>query len=231
MLRLPLVSLLVSSLALAAPDALTPLLQKVGQREAVKAQALESVTVTVKGTQQELDGHGRVQHTTETVVKTTHENGKRVNTLVRAVQDGKDISAQVKKRMEGETADGESYRTEDPFSPELQADYRFATVPDPKSPNLVKIHFAPLKPAPERMVGDAWVDPPSGELVRLVAAPAIPPSHMDRAQLVEDFAAASPWGRLRSKLSMSADGTIMWFIHRHLRGTAEFSYELPSPKP
>ena len=226
-MRIVLAALLVATSALAAPaDADLPsVLAKLGQKIVTQKQQLENVDVTVTGKQEELDSKGKVEHVTESVVKTTHANGQTTREVLKATQDGNDITDQMKKQFSGKPDDDQA-RAENPFDPELQAAYKFTRVSDPSSTEW-KVHFEPIQPGTMRIRGDAWIDPTTADLVRLTAEPVERPAHMDRAELTEEFGQKSPWGNLRSKLTMYAEGSIMWIIHRRVRGVAQFTYALP----
>jgi hypothetical protein len=221
-------AVLCSTAALAEPDAqLEAVLQELGQKLATQKQMLANVDVTITGKQEELDKKGNVEHVTETVVKTTHQDGHATREIVKATQDGNDITDTMRKQVSHDEKNnsGDDARAENPFETALQPHYRFSRVPE--AGPAWKVHFEPKDGGPTRMVGDAWIDPATADLVRLTAVPLEKPSHMDKAQLTEEFATQSPWGKLRSKLTMEAEGSILWMFHHRVRGTAQFSYALP----
>jgi hypothetical protein len=207
------------------PD-LPGVLARLGQKLATQKNQLASVDVTVTGRQEELDSKGKAEHVTESVVKTTHENGQVQHQVVKATQDGNDITEQMQKQMRVAMRDEGDAHAENPFEPGLQAAYRFTRAGSgPKGEWIV--HFEPAQAGPTRIRGDALIDPASADLVRLTAEPVERPSHMDKVQLVEEYGQKSPWGNLRSKMTMQAEGSIFWLVHRRVRGVAEFAYDLP----
>lgn len=219
-----------------AKPAPAALLSRIAQRIAGEQKALKTAVVTVNGRQEEYDGSGDLEHVNLTVVRVSYEDGKKVETLVKSSLDGKDATAIDRKKMKLASSGKEKetgHRVDNPFLPKEQAGYRFTQLsPDPKHPGLVRIGFSPKgKPSPDVITGSALVDPTTGDLRAMVAHPARNPSHMDDMVMRTEYAYKSPWGLLRSKMTMDGKGTVFFFFHREVKGTVTFSYAFPSQSP
>lgn len=226
------VNVVVVALAAGAPVDLQALVSKAGQHAVAQEKALETVKLTTTERQQELNGSGKVKHNSVIVESRTPVPGGQPKYFIeKAIEDGNDISNEESKRMrlavKGADKPGEG-RIDDPFLPSEQAKYRFWMIgPEAKHPGWVRVGFAP-KGAPNSnlVVGEAVIDD-QGYLRHLEEHPARNPSHIDEAHMTSDWNTPSPWGPLRTKMTVEAKGRIFFFFHRQMKGSVEYAYDLP----
>jgi|GEM_PF-4179128 len=227
-----LVTLLSIGMAAGAPLDLHALVTQAGQHAAAQEAALEHVTVTTTATQQELNGKGEVKHNSEIVSKSTPVDGHKKYEIVKAFEDGKDLGESQSKRLRmaehGTDKPGEG-RMDNPFFPSEQSKYQFTLLkPDPKHPGWTRVGFKPSGKASVNLVeGEALIDA-DGYLRHLSDRPSQNPSHMDEMHSELDYATQSPWGPLRTKMTVEAKGKIFFFFHRQVRGSLTYAYDLPT---
>lgn len=230
-----LVTLVGIGLAAGAPADLPSLVQQAGAHAVAQEQALEHVTITTTAKQQELNGKGEVKHSSEIVSRSTPLDGHKKYEIVKAFEDDHDLGEEQSKKLRmaehGTDKPGEG-RMDNPFLPSEQGKYDFSLLgPDPKHPGWTRVGFKPKGKADvNRVVGEALIDQ-DGYLRHLSDRPSENPSHMDELHSELEYATPSPWGPLRTRMTVEAKGRIFFFFHRQVKGSLTYEYELPKPAP
>ncbi|MBF5045681.1 hypothetical protein FGE12_24960 [Aggregicoccus sp. 17bor-14] len=192
---------------------------------------LQAMTVT--SVTEERDGKGRVTHTYERVRRISEQEGKRTSAVLRAVDDGKDVTALRRREAEErETKEGPEKKEDDkgmsfelPFTAENQPRHRFSVVgPDARDPRLLVVHFEPAgERDPAVMEGEALVDPTSGQVRRLRFRPSKYPSILiDRLDVEMDFRSHPQVGAVLTRMVVDGEGGLLFFKKRG-RSTLSFS--------
>jgi len=187
---------------------------------------------------EELDKSGKVEHFTELVQRKTSQNGREATKLLSANRDGKDILEEQKRAWE-HSADsngqpendkksdkkmGISFSFASPFSSAEQSKYRFVVLgPDKEDAQKLWIAYAPReKTSPQLMVGQALIEPSSGQVIRERQHPSENPSHVDRMEIKTEYAAQTPYGNALSWIEVKGEGGFL-FIRKRIRTTLSFS--------
>jgi hypothetical protein len=155
----------------------------------------------------ELDGDGKVAHTTATVLEQSRKNGQIHTDVKEAKRDGADETQAEQERAA--KRDKENKRTESPFAARNVGKYTFVVLGKDK---LLHLGFQP-KDGPETgvLVGEAWVDPEAGEVVKLTMKPSKTPPFVDHLDMQCDYEAKTEAGRMLSKFSFSGAGGMLMF--------------------
>ncbi|MEW6432464.1 MAG: hypothetical protein AB1730_13235 [Myxococcota bacterium] len=217
-------SLLVLVLA-AAPDA--RLLDRVAERTKAIEAFTRNASLTLKVASDELDSDGRSEKHTELVFKVSRKDGKVTRELRSATEDGKDISEKTRKDLDEaqeKNGDGNGKVQASPFHPDERAKYAFALLPpSDKAPGLVRIAFQPAGEKSDKvMIGDAAIDPETGDVVRMSMRPSKNPRFVDHLYLELEFDAQTPAGRALSKLSTRGAGGLL-FVKKRFAVVTTFS--------
>lgn len=215
--------------AAAAPD--PALLDRVAERsKAIEAYSKEaSLKVTVVS--DELDAEGTPTRHSEFALQITRSGGEPKRTLLSATEDGKDVTeakraeleAPPKRNNDGGKGHG-SMSQASPFHPDHRAKYAFATLPPaPAAPGLLRVAFQPAGEKSDKlMIGDATIDPETGDLVRMSMRPSKNPSFVDHLFLELEFDAVTPAGRALSKIAMKGRGGFL-FVKKRFAVVTTFS--------
>ncbi len=191
-----------------------------------------SMTMTVRG--EELDGDGKPKSTFERVTRQTVKEGQSSQELLKAVEDGRDVTEERrreqaekgKKKEEGDQKGRKSVSIGAalPFGKKEVEKYEYALLaPSQANPGLVRIAFKPRgAKSGELMIGDALVDPEKGELVRLSMRPSKNPRFVDHLVIELEFGAITPAGRALSRLDARGDGGFL-LIHKWFHVETLFS--------
>lgn len=234
-------SVLLPALALllagATPD-LTAVLAKVSEREARMAKILENSSHTTATRAEELDKKGKVESVTESLERVTLRAGKPERQILKYVRDGKDDTANEKKKRAGAKAGPPGKErsmkigAKSPFDASEQGKHRFTLVgPDAADPSRVTIRFEPKgKPSPETSVGEAVVDPETGAIVRLRFRPAENPTFVDHMDVQMEYGATTREGPALSRVTIEGAGGIL-FVKKRMKMTVTLSdYEFAAPR-
>lgn len=226
-----LVTFVSIGLAAGSPMDVQTLVSQAGQHAALQEKALEHVAVTTTARQEEVDGKGKVQHVSEIVAKSTPVDDHKKYEIVKAFEDQHDISEQESKQMRmavhGSDKPGEG-RIDNPFLPSEQGKYHFWWIgPDAQHPGWSRVGFGPAgKPDVNLVAGEAVIDD-QGYLRHIEDKPSRNPSHMEEMHMALEYATPSPWGPLRTEMTVEGKGRIFYFFHRQVRGSVRYAYELP----
>src|SRR5688572_8914817 len=108
---------------LAADPAPAELLKKLAAHDERMEKWLNENPVVIRIEGHELDGDGKVTHTSKAELRQTRKNGKLSTQVVKATRDGVDETDEEKDRAK--KRDDKNERTESPFAPRNQAKYQF----------------------------------------------------------------------------------------------------------
>jgi hypothetical protein len=226
-------SALISSLLAAAvfcAEVDPALLEKVVERSRAVESYTANCVVTVHAVQDELDDEGRTKSTEVLDYRVTRANGKTVGyELLKKVVDGEDVS-EAERRSKGRYGEPTA-RTLSPFHPEQVAKYRFALLAPPASnPSLVRLSFQPAgDKRPELLIGDATIDPSTGDVLALSARVSKTPRFVDSLTMEVQFQAQTPAGRALSRVTGGGAGGFA-FIRKRFRNATSLTYA-PLPPP
>lgn len=217
--------------ASANEDPLAELLPRLAAAEQAREQRRQGRTTLATTVWEELDDEGRTKSRLESVERNAWREGRRASTVVRATQDGKDVTGKVREqRAKEEKARAESKEKQFqldylPFSPREQGRYRFEVKgPDSRQPHLLRIAFAPRDgKSPDGLVGEALVDGRRGELLRISTRPTQLPKLADKVDITLEFDTSGAQGRELSRILATGEGGVL-FIRRRVRSTTTFSY-------
>jgi hypothetical protein len=195
------------------PDA--ALLEKLGAR----AQQLEAFTnasrVTVDIVAEEFDGSGAVKKTTHTALRVGRSGTKVDRKLLTFVENAKDLTEDKRAELEKPPKkDGAGVQS--PFHPDQRAKYQFSVLEPPSDhPGAVRLGFQPSGEKSDQLyVGEATVDPETGDVLTLSLKPSKNPTFIDSLALEAKFDATTPAGRAMSRLSMKGEGGLLFFKKR-----------------
>ncbi len=200
------------------------LLQKLAAHQARLEALGKRMEVTMQARSEELDKAGKAVGVEETVVRFYVQDGKDVSELVRAVKDGKDVTAE-RRREERKKKKGEgTFSFSDAFAADQQKRFRFELKGAvPGAPGQVRVAFAPLEPSQQLLEGEALVDEAAGEVIAVKAHPSELPMLADRADVAVDYGAKTDAGRTLSRIVIQGEGGIL-FLRKRVRATITLSY-------
>lgn len=180
---------------------------------------------------EELDSKGRVKHTKLRVTRVQEEGGRRVATLLRALDDQKDVTEKKRKELDDKARDEDRKKNEKglsfpvPFTAGSQPLHRFALAGrDPKDPSLVRIKFWPAgRKGEDVMIGEGRVDPVAGMLRSLRFRPSkYPGSFVDRLDVTMTFRSVPGVGAVMERLVGEGNGGLL-FVRKYRRTTVTFT--------
>ena len=196
-------------------------------------------TFTMTSVAEELDGKGRVKHSKTRVTRVRDTGGKRVAELLRAQDDGRDVTEKVRRELAERGADEDRKKNEKglsfpvPFTAESQPLHRFQLVGrDAKDPSKVRIRFWPAgRKGEDVMIGEALVDPAAGMLHSLKFRPSkYPSSFIDRLDISMDLRVEPGVGAVVHRIVGRGDGGLL-FVRKHRRTTVTFTDVVFKPAP
>lgn len=214
----------------AAPDA--ALLDRIAERTKALEAFTKDAQLTVKVASDELDSDGKSEKHSELVFRVSRKDGKPTRELVTATEDGKDVTDEKRKELDeakqkNGNGNGNGKGQASPFHPEQRAKYAFSLLPpSDKAPGLVRIAFQPAgERSDELMLGDAAIDPQTGDVVRMSMRPSKNPRFVDYLSIELEFEAQTPAGRAISKLSARGAGGIAFIKKRYAVVTTFSDYK------
>lgn len=216
-------------LALAtAPDA--ALLDRIAERTKALETFTKDAQLTLKVASDELDSDGKSEKHSELVFHVTRKDGKPSRELVSATEDGQDVTEEKRRELDEakpKKGNGNGKGQASPFHPEQRAKYAFSLLPpSDKAPGLVRIAFQPAgERSDELMLGDATVDPETGDIVHMSMRPSKNPRFVDYLTMELEFDAQTPAGRALSKLSARGAGGIAFIKKRYAVVTTFSGYK------
>lgn len=165
----------LASLALVASPVqaaeLPALLHQVGLSVARGEAQVKRLDYLERSVDEQRAADGKVLHRMERERRVLQAKGPRRQEVVRAVQDGKDVTGRARQAAAGKAP--EEQGNPSPLSPGEQAKYHFESKPsDAAHPGWLHLAFAPKgAPSPQLLVGEAWIDPKTAALRRLAFHP------------------------------------------------------------
>jgi hypothetical protein len=212
---------------------LPALLRRLAQNTPDSERLLEErlTTFTMTSVVEELDGKGRTKHTKKRVTRVQQVGGRRVATLLQAVDDGKDVTAKVRREIAERGADADRKKNENelsfpvPFTAESQPLHHFQLAGrDAKDPSKLRIRFSPAgRKGEDVMIGEALVDPEAGMLHWLKLRPSkFPSSLVDRLDIAMWFRVEPGVGAVMYRLVGQGEGGLL-FVRKRRRSTVTFT--------
>lgn len=187
--------------------------------------------MTVTSLTEERDGKGRVTHTYERVRRMREQDGEQTSELLRAVDDGQDVTARRREEAARRDAEGKGKQAEKgvafelPFTKENLPRHRFTVLGrDAQDASKLRLGFEPAgERDPTVMVGEALVDAASGRVLQLRFRPSKYPSmFIDRLDVQMDFREQPGVGAVVSRLVVDGEGGLLFFKKRG-RSTVSFT--------
>jgi len=174
-------------------------------------------------TVEELDSDGKPEKSYREVRKRNQDQLE----LVSATQDGEDVLEKAREReakaKQGKADEQVGISLPSPFEASQQPLYAFTAEPLDPEGRQVRIEFRPRGKKSERIsVGEAVVDPRTGELVSMALRPSENPRFVDH-MLIELSLAAGSTGRRLETIAARADGGFLFFRKR-IRTLTRLSY-------
>ncbi len=207
----------------AAPDA--ALLEKLGAR-ALQLEAFANASrVTVDIVADKLDSDGKVTKTTHTALRVGRNGTRADRKLLTFVENGKDLTEA--KRAELEAPPKKEARVKSPFHPDERAKYQFAVLaPQADKPGLARIGFQPAGDKNEELyIGDATVEPESGDVLALSLRPSKNPAFVQSLFIEATLDTVTPAGRAMSVLTIKGVAGVLFFKDRFRVVTTFTGYE------
>lgn len=220
-----------------APDAgLSELLERVDQRSRTVEAFTNDASLTLSVVSDELDAEGSSTKHSELTFAVTRKDGRAERSLLSATEDGKDVSRDERftappKGDRERSGSSTSLAQLSPFHREQRAKYTFAPLPSASTaPDLVRVSFQPVGEKSDKlMIGDATIDPVSGELLSLSMRPSKNPRFVDQLYVELEFAAPTPAGRALSRISMKGRGGVLFLKKRFVVVTTFSDYRVRAP--
>lgn len=208
-------------LAAAAPD--PALLDKLGARALSLEAYANGSRVTVDVVAEELDSDGKAKKTTHTALRVGRSGAKVERKLLTFIEDGKDLTEAKRVELE-KPPKKEGAAVKSPFHPDQRAKYQFAVLAPPADkPSLVRLGFQPAgEKTAELYVGDATVDPETGDVLALSLRPSKTPAFVDSLSIEATLDAQTPAGRAMSRLTLKGVAGFL-FIKQRFRVVTTFS--------
>lgn len=227
---------LIVTLAVGA-DVDPALLQRVAERTKQVEAFSENCRMTIDVTGEELDSDGKVESSEQSVFRVTKKSGETTSTeLLKSIEDGKDVTEEAKKEEAKKAAEGKNRNGKQkkggtlgelsPFHPSQVRKYRFGILaPPPGNPSLVRVAFQPAgEKDPELLIGDATIDPATGDLLSMSMRLSKTPYLVDSLAMEAELKADTPAGKALSKLSVRGSAGLA-FLKKRFRVVTQFSYE------
>ncbi len=205
-------------------DELAPLLARLARHAEQFEQMKRRASFTMSGKMEELDSKGKIDATKEMVIRSTATPTKRLNEIVRYVEDGADKTDEARKKAErGEKKKSARDDLKLPFLASEQPSYMFSVAErDPATPGRVRIVFNPRTPTEKNYKGSAWIDESSGEVLTLAFSPGKYPMFVDHMEVTMRFDLKTPLGLAPSSFAFDARGGFL-ILKKHYRGSAMIS--------
>jgi hypothetical protein len=223
--------LLLSLPVFAEAPPLAELLPRLAAAEQAREQRRQGRITLATTVWEELDDEGKTKSRLESLERSVWSGDKRSSEVVRATQDGQDITGKMRERREKEVKEQAESKEKHfsfdhlPFSSREQARYRFELRgADSQRPHLLRIAFSPKDgKSPDGLVGEALVDGTRAELLRMTTRPSKLPKLADKVDIALEFDASTADGRDLSRILATGEGGVL-FIRRRVRSTTTFTY-------
>lgn len=205
----------------ATPD--PALLDKLGARALALEAYANGSRVTVDVVAEELDADGKVKKTTHTALRVGRSGTKVERKLLTFIENGKDLTESKRAELE-RPPKKEGAAVKSPFHPDQRARYQFAVLAPPADkPTRLRLGFQPAAGKTEELyVGDATVDPETGDVLALSLRPSKTPAFVDSLSIEATLDAPTPAGRAMSRLTLKGVAGFL-FIKERFRVVTTFS--------
>ena len=227
-LALPLGALLFAAHpAWAAPPS-PALMEKLATYGATFDQVRTRASYSISGRLDLLDGDGKVDSWQELLAHVDPNGGTPKVTVLRYLEDGKDKTADgiEKARVSDEKRKQkrkEGKELKMPVLPGEQGRYVFDQTEQSADGERVRITFVPKEPAEDTVEGSAWVDVEAGTVISATFKVSRTPMFVKYVHVWVEFGERTPLGPTVSKITLEGEGGILFFFHKHFRGTANLS--------
>jgi hypothetical protein len=175
------------------------------------------------GRLEKLDGDGKVDSVQELSARVEGGLRHRHVTVLRAVEDGKDKTAEVQKKAQEGDAEAAKGKNEPhlrmPFLASEQPRYDFELAEtDPANPSRIRVTFVPKEPAKDTVEGSAWIDGASGHVLTAGFKLSKPGTFIDYVHITAEFADSAP---VLARVTFDGKGGLLFF-RKHFRGETRF---------
>jgi hypothetical protein len=171
-----------------------------------------------------LDKQGKVESTSVIVMRVSTKDSKAERTVVSATTDGQDETAKVKAKLDGVKDDGDDdAKLGFPFGAKAQPRHKFTVVgPVPEAPGKLRVRFEPSGDREGASIGDAVVDPATGDVATVSFTPAKLPTLADRVSITMLFGVQTPAGLLPSVVDAYLEASVL-LIKKRIRTHTELT--------
>lgn len=172
----------------------------------------------LRGRMEELNGSGGVDAIKELVVRVTATPSERITEVLRYIEDGADKTSEAREKSGKKDAAKKKLKL--PFLRSEKARYEFRVLERrAKAPHQMRVEFKPREPNETTLVGSAWVDGKTGEVLTMSFSPSKTPLFVDHIHVQVRFDNLTSLGRAPSRITFDARGGVLVF-KKHYRGSA-----------
>lgn len=172
----------------------------------------------LRGRMEELNGDGGVNATKELVVRVTATPSERITEVIRYIEDGADKTSEAREKSGKKDAAKKKLKL--PFLRSERGRYEFRVLERrAKAPHQMRVEFKPREASETTLVGSAWVDGVTGEVLTMSFSPSKTPIFIDHIHVQVRFDNLTSLGRAPSRITFDARGGVLVF-KKHYRGSA-----------
>ncbi|HVW90297.1 MAG TPA: hypothetical protein VHC01_12605 [Gaiellaceae bacterium] len=191
---------------------------------------LAKASFTVEGYIESVDRDGHGDDRREGAFRVTKVGKRRHYEVIRYTEDGENKIDDARKKAEESSSkdpdpDDEAHM---PFLASEQPKYAFRLLETDKAdPGRVRIQFVPKQPDKHLVVGSAWVDTRTGDVLTMGASPSKRSLFVDYFRITLEFGAKLGEGSQVSRMTFEGSSGLLFF-HKRFRGVARFfDYRVP----
>jgi len=191
---------------------------------------LEKASFTVEGYVESIDRDGHGSDRWEGAFRVRPNGKRRQYDVIRYTEDGEDRIDKARKKAEESSSkdpdpDDEAHM---PFLASEQPKYVFRLRDTDKAdPARVRIEFSPKHPEKHLVVGSAWVDTRTGDVLTMGIAPSQRALFVDYFHVTLEFAEKMGEAVAVSRITFEGSSGLLFF-HKKFRGAARFyAYRVP----
>lgn len=211
-----------------AEDPLVVLLPKLAVSSARLEAMWKGATYTVSGRMENVSSDGAASDPKEGTFRVVGDgsNPPKVE-VVRYTEDGKDKTDEAREKAAERAKNRKPKKPDEevhmPFLGTEQGKYDYKVgESDPRDPARVRVYFTPRWPAQNLLVGSAWVDSRTGDVLSMGASPSKTPAFVDYLRVTIEFGEATPMGPAPSKIAFEGSAGFL-FLKKKFRGSATLS--------
>ena len=191
---------------------------------------LEKASFTVEGHIESIGRDGRPSDRKEGAFRVRTDGKRRRFDVIRYTEDGEDKLEEAREKAEESSREepDEDDRAHLPFLASEQSKYVFRLRDTDKAdPARVRIEFSPKHPDKQLVIGSAWVDTRTGDVLTMGVSPSKKSLFVDYFNVTFEFGEKMGKGLGVSRLTFEGSGGILFF-HKKYRGAARFyGYHVP----